>query len=73
MKYLEASVTISIKGIDIDICFGRNEEVSRGALYLACLCIMQNIGSLTHKHFQMVVKGYFSHVVKNIMMSPRWE
>ena len=53
LKHFEAFVTIVVGGIDIDIDIAFLEECMAG------LCSMEWVGALTHKHFQMVMKGNF--------------
>lgn len=52
VKYFEAFVTIVVGGMDINIGF-----LVKLRKVIEEECIVECGGALTHKHFQMVVKG----------------
>lgn len=61
LKYFEASITIAVGGVDIDIRLLVN---MKWFIEEHCIAVKRG-GALTHKHFQMVLEGYFtySHVM----------
>lgn len=56
----EASRTTAVGGIDIDIRCLVNLRKFIEEECMAGLCYVEQGGALTHKHFQVVVKGNFS-------------
>lgn len=56
----EASRTTAVGGIDIDIRFRVNLRKFIEEECMVELCSVEQGGALTHKHFQVIVKGKFS-------------
>ena len=59
-KYFEAFVTIAMGGLDSDIGLLVNLRRFIEEECIADLRSVERGGALTHKHFQMLVKGNFS-------------
>lgn len=58
-KYIKASATIVVGGMDVDVVLLVNLRRFIEEHYIASLCFVERGGALTHKHFQLVVKGGF--------------
>lgn len=59
-KYLKASVTIVMGGIDIDIALPMKLRKFIEENWMAWFCSVEQGGAWTHKHFEIVVRGTFS-------------
>lgn len=73
---LKLLVTIVVEGVDVGIAYSVNLKHFIEEECIARLCLVENGGALTHKHFQMVVKGNFSRLPmlnKKIKMCMGWD
>ena len=63
LKYFEASVTIVVRGVDIDITLLVNLRRFIEDHCIVRSCAVERGGALTHKHFQMMLKGNFRNLL----------
>jgi hypothetical protein len=63
LKYIEASGTIAVGGVDGDIALPMNLSHLIEDHCISQLCSVEKGGALTHKHFQMMVKGNLSSLL----------
>ena len=63
LKYIKALVTIVMGGVDVDVGLLVNLRRFIEDHCFAGLCSVERGGALTHKHFQMMVKGNFTSLL----------
>lgn len=57
LKYFEASITIAVGGVDVDIKLLISLRMFIEDHCIVGFCVVERGGALTHKHLQMAVKG----------------
>lgn len=76
LKYFKASITIFVGDVDIDIRLLVNLRSFIKEYCKAGLCSIERGDVLTHKHFQMVIKGNLSSLpilIKKIKVAFGWD
>lgn len=62
MKCIEASITIAVGGVDIDVRLLVDLRKFIEENCIAGLCSVERGGAVMYKHFQWVVRGNFTDV-----------